>query len=108
MAYYAAMAVVPEKWLAFARGLDPARRELAIAAGCLLLGATLMPLAVWVAGSASLGPYVNGGLGALFADYFRGLASGSLAAWIVLAGPYLLVALLRLTRTTLARIDARS
>ncbi len=102
------MALVPEKWLAFARGLDPARRELAIAAACLLAGALPMPLLVWIAGTATLGPYANGAFGALLSDFFRGLGSGSLAAWIVLAGPYALVAVLRLLRATLARIDARS
>ena len=108
MAYYAAMAVVPAKWLAAARALDPTRRELAIAAVALLLGALLMPMLVWLAGSVALGPYANGGFGALLADFFRGLATGSLACWVVLAGPYVLIAIVRLLRRTLAQVGARS
>ena len=101
------MAVVPEKWLAAARGLDRPRRELAIALAGLLLGALLMPLLVWVAGTVTLGAYANGGLWALFTDFFRGRAEGSLAAWIVLACPYALISLVRLLRRVLAGLAAR-
>jgi hypothetical protein len=108
MAYYAAMAGVTEKWLSGVRDMGGARRELAIALAGLLLGALVMPLLVWAAGMLALGPYGNGGLGALFADFFRGLATGSSACWIVLAGPYLVISLVRLLRRTLAGIDART
>ena len=102
------MALVPEKWLAAARGLDRPRREGLIVAAGVLLGLLVMPLAIWLAGLAALGPYANGGFWALLGDFVRGLAEGSLACWIVLAGPYLFFSLFRLLRLALQRIAQRA
>lgn len=102
------MALVPEKWLAAARGLDRPRREALIAAAAVLLGLLVMPLAIWVAGLLTLGPYANGGFWALLADFLRGLVEGSLACWIVLAGPLLFISLFRLLRHALQRIAQRA
>ena len=49
-------------------------------------------------GSAKLGPYANGGLGALWRDYLVALLHGSLAFWLVALGPYALLWLLRSVR----------
>ena len=106
-AYSAALAVIPAKWLEAARGLDRPGRELAIGVAALLAGALLMPLLIWVAGSVALGPYANGGYFALLGDFLRGLVTGSLACWIVLAGPYAVISLLRLLRLALGSIAAR-
>jgi len=70
-------------------------RELLTLALCLALGLTIMPLLIWIAGKAELGPYGNGGLGALLGDYYSALATGSLAFWLVALGPYAAVWLLR-------------
>lgn len=70
-------------------------RELVTLALCLLVGLLLMPVLIWAVGSAELGPYANGGLGALLADYYVTLAKGSLAYWIVALGPYGALWLLR-------------
>jgi hypothetical protein len=70
-------------------------RELVTLALCLLVGLLLMPVLIWAAGSAELGPYANGGLAALLADYYVTLAKGSLAYWIVALGPYGALWLLR-------------
>jgi len=70
--------------------------ELAIAGVALVIGLVGMPLLVWVAGRAVIGPYVNGGAGALMSDYFRGLATGSPACWVLVAGPYALLWFMRL------------
>ena len=70
-------------------------RELLTLALCLALGLTVMPLLIWIAGKAELGPYGNGGLGALLGDYYSALATGSLAFWLVVLGPYAAVWLLR-------------
>lgn len=67
---------------------SPVRRELVLAVAALLTGLLLMPILVWFAGRMTLGEYTHGGLGALWADYFRGLARGELAFWIMLLGPY--------------------
>ncbi len=108
MAYYAGMAFDPAKLLGALRGLDRPRRELAFGLGALLLGLLLMPLLIWAAGMLALGPYANGGFIALLQDYLRGLGQGSQASWLVLAGPYLLLSLVRLLRLALQHIDARS
>ena len=70
-------------------------RELLTLALCLALGLTIMPLLIWIAGKTELGPYGNGGLGALLGDYYSALATGSLAFWLVALGPYAAVWLLR-------------
>jgi hypothetical protein len=108
MAYYAGMAMLPAKLLESLGGLGRPQRELALMLLGLLLGVLLMPLLVWVAGTVALGPYANGGFGALLGDFLRGLAEGSLACWLVLAGPYLLLSLVRLLRLALQGLAARA
>lgn len=75
-----------------------APREFVTLGLCLLVGVLLMPTAIWLVGRAVLGPYTNGGLGSLLTNYFTGLAHGSLAFWLVAAGPYALVWCWRLMR----------
>ncbi len=60
------------------------------AAALLLLGAGfgLMPLAIFAAGSASLGRYDNASAGRVYEAVYHGLGSGSAASWIVVLGPY--------------------
>ncbi|MCP5359867.1 MAG: hypothetical protein H7A14_03990 [Sinobacteraceae bacterium] len=108
MAYYAAMTLIPEKWLAAIRSLGRPGRELAFLLLGLVLGAVLMPALIWLAGSVVLGPYANGGFGAFCSDLLGGLREGSLAVWLVLAGPYVVITVLRLLHRTLAGIAARS
>jgi len=102
------MALVPAKLLGALRALGRPKRELALLLLGLLLGLLAMPLLVWGAGMLALGPYANGGFGALLGDFLGGLARGSLACWLVLAGPYLVLSLFRLLRLTLQGIAARS
>ena len=107
MAYYAGMAIDPAKLLRALNSLNRPRRELALGFCALLIGLLVMPLLVWAAGMAALGPYANGGFLALLQDYLRGLGQGSQACWLVLSGPYLLFSMVRLLRLALQRIDAR-
>lgn len=72
-----------------------ARRELTILGILLACGLFIIPLLIWVVGSAVLGPYADGGPFALLVDFFNGLRSGSLVYWCVVFGPYLLVMALR-------------
>jgi len=74
-----------------------ARRELIILGIAILVGIAVLPPLIWVAGSRAFGAYAGGGFGALLGNFFRGLASGSFGFWIVAAGPYLLVLVVRLT-----------
>ena len=82
------------------RGLT---RELWALGVCLSLGLVLMPILIWLVGSWKLGPYSNGGLLALWRDFFAALIKGSLAYWLVAAGPYAALWLLRAARFALRR-----
>ena len=71
------------------------KRELLTLSLSLAIGLTLMPVLIWVIGSERLGPYVNGGLFALWHDYYLALYGGSLPYWLVALGPYAGVWMLR-------------
>lgn len=73
----------------------PIRRELIVLAAALLFGLVAAPLLVWLAGSRTLGPYAGGGVGSFLAAFYRSLASGSFAYWMVAVGPYLIVLVVR-------------
>ena len=59
------------------------------------LGFGLMPLLIFLAGSASMGRYEGATAPAMYTSLFQGFKSGSSAAWIVLLGPYGLYLLFR-------------
>lgn len=61
----------------------------------LACGLFVVPLLIWVVGQGVLGPYGDGGAFTLLADFFLGLKNGSLIHWLVAAGPYVFVLILR-------------
>lgn len=74
------------------------RRELLFFGIALACGLILMPLLIWLVGNRVLGPYTHGqepGAGTgpmrLLADFFVGLAHGSVIFWSVALGPYVLL-----------------
>lgn len=78
------------------------RRELIILGIALACGFVAVPLLIWVVGNRILGPYVHtqdptAGTGPmrLIADFFVGLAHGSIIFWCVAIGPYVLITLMR-------------
>jgi hypothetical protein len=71
------------------------RRELILLVGALVLGVLVVPPLLWLLGARALGPYPAGGIGAIVANFFRGLAAGSLAFWVVALAPYLFIIVLR-------------
>jgi hypothetical protein len=77
-------------------------RELLSFALCLLLGLLVMPCLIFLVGHLALGPYTHGGVLALWSDYLRGLASGSMAFWCIALGPYAALWLLRAGRRLLS------
>jgi hypothetical protein len=92
------------------RKLRGARRELALLGFALALSFFVLPFLTWFAGQFFLGDYVRtpagvpaGGPFALWWDYLRGLASGSLGYWTVLLGPYVILLALRMSRAFLKR-----
>ena len=89
--------VKPPHWFAEALRRHPRlRRELWLLVAGVVVGFILMPLAIYLVGVLTLGPYTDGGLGSFIADYYRGLFHGWLPGWGVVFGPYLLVQLIRL------------
>ena len=74
----------------------PLRFELTTLAAALLVGLFVLPVLIFIAGRSTLGAYANGGLWALFADYFRGLAAGYLSNWMAVIGPYVFALLARI------------
>jgi hypothetical protein len=62
--------------------------ELALAALGLLFGVGVMPMLIFYAGAATLGRYEGASVGHLYHSLFTGLGEASIAAWVVLLGPY--------------------
>ncbi len=84
-----------QSWLRLnAWGAEP-RREASRLGVAILTGVVVVPALVWVVGSQLLGKYPNGGLLALWEDFFVGLAHGGVAYWLIAIGPYLFLWLLR-------------
>jgi hypothetical protein len=83
---------------------SPLRRELLLLCAMLLVALLVLPTLVWFAGQVFLGDYLRtpaGGTGgplALTIDYAGGLLTGSPGHWLMLLGPYLLLAAWRLGR----------
>ncbi|MGH8211088.1 MAG: hypothetical protein ACREU6_16130, partial [Steroidobacteraceae bacterium] len=83
---------------------------LGIALAC---GLILMPLLIWLIGNRVLGPYTHGtepagGPVELLADYFVGLAQGSVIFWCVALGPYALLWFVRAVYALLRSAPATS
>jgi hypothetical protein len=69
----------------------------------LLVGLLVMPALIFVAGSFTLQPY-DGGLFALYYDFFKGLFAPQASFWCVVAGPFVFLTLLRVFRLILSKI----
>jgi hypothetical protein len=96
------------------RALPALQRELVTFALMVLVGLTLVPVAIYIAGQIFLGDYIRhhsgtptGGLGALWIDFVRGVFSGSFGYALALLGPWLLLVSGRGV-VALARHDRRS
>lgn len=92
----------PEKMLSPALNdhLMPAhhrlRFELLFALGAIAFGALVLPALVYAVGVVLLGTYADGGLGSFYANLYRDLATGSLAAAAIVFGPYVILLASRL------------
>jgi hypothetical protein len=67
-------------------------------------GLLVMPALIYVAGRLSLSEYANGGLFALYGDFFKALFEPRLSNWIVVFGPLVFLTLFRLFRLALRKI----
>jgi hypothetical protein len=108
----------PDSEPATRNSLAPLVRELLILGIALACGLLAIPLLIWLVGNRILGPYIHtqdptAGTGPmrLLADYFGGLAHGSIIFWCVAVGPYILVivarALYAFARSTLVPSSSR-
>jgi hypothetical protein len=107
-------AVIRKSWRRY-RSLTGLPRELATLALALAFGLLVLPPLIWLAGHLTLGEYARnysgkptGGPFALWGDFFRGLASGSLGYWTALLGPWVLWKWLRISSALLYRPRRRS
>jgi len=75
-----------------------AARELVIAVFALAVGAVVLPFLIYYCGNSALGAYEGAGVGRTFGVVWGGLATGSIASWIVVLGPYSLFLLSRILR----------
>ena len=73
------------------------KRETALAVVLLLVGVTLLPLAIWLVGSSVFGAYAGDGFGGFYAELLRRLAAGSGVAWFLVLSPLLGILAIRLT-----------
>jgi hypothetical protein len=71
------------------------RRELTLLVGAVAFGVLVVPPLLWLVGERALGPYPGGGVGAIVANFFRGLVTGSWGFWVVALAPYLFITILR-------------
>lgn len=78
-------------------------REGALLVAALLLGITLIPVAVYFTGHEVLGDYAGGGLFRFWGDFFLALYRGQLPWWLLALGPYALVMFTRATRAAFRR-----
>ncbi len=70
-------------------------KQLSIAGIGLAAGLVLLPILIYFAGVGLLGRYEGASLLHTYRSIYSGLSTGSVAAWIVVLGPYLLFLLWR-------------
>jgi hypothetical protein len=70
----------------------------------LLFGLALMPALIYLPGYYVLKPYANGGVFALYFDYYKGLLQLRPSCWVALAGPFVFLSLVRAFRLILRKI----
>jgi hypothetical protein len=74
----------------------------------LLVGLLVMPALIYLAGRFTLDHYANGGLFALYGDFFRGLFEPRQTNWIVVLGPLAFLCLFRLFRLFLRKTSRKA
>ena len=70
----------------------------------ILVGLLIMPALIYLAGHYTLMAYASGGVFALYYDFFKGLFELRPSCWIVVAGPFVFLTLIRLFRLILRKL----
>ena len=83
------------------------RRDATWVGVAIALGLLVLPPVVYATGVKTLGPYANGGLGAFLGDYYVSLAKLQPAAWLLAAGPPIVVIVWRSLLRLLNAIERR-
>lgn len=92
------LSAVVQAW----RGQSSLAREFMLFAAALFVGLVVIPLGVFFVGGAVLGTYGTGGtLWTFWGDYLAGLGTASLAHWLLVLGPYVLLGIVRVTAAAL-------
>jgi hypothetical protein len=70
----------------------------------VLFGLLVMPALIFLAGNVALKPYANGGVFALYFDFFKALFQPRPSVWFVLIGPFIFLSVVRLFRWVLRKL----
>jgi hypothetical protein len=70
----------------------------------LLFALLVLPPLIYLPGVYILKPYHNGGVFALYVDFFKGLVELRPSCWIALAGPFVFLSLFRIFRFILRKL----
>jgi hypothetical protein len=70
----------------------------------LLFGLLVMPALIYLPGYFVLKPYANGGIFALYFDYYKGLIELRPSCWIAVIGPFVFLSLFRIFRLILRKL----
>jgi len=70
----------------------------------VLFGLLVMPAFIFLAGHIALKDYANGGVFALYLDFFKGLFRPRPSFWAVAAGPFVFLTVVRLFRWILRKL----
>jgi hypothetical protein len=75
---------------------SPWKFELWFALGGLVFGLLILPALIYLVGTLMLGPYAEeNGLMSMYGNLFSDLAKGEVRAWLLVVGPYIVVATIR-------------
>ena len=95
-------------WLVRARdyyfSLPPLKFEAMTLGLAVLFGLLVMPALIYLPGFYVLKPYANGGIFALYFDYYKGLVEPRPSCWIAVAGPFVFLSLFRIFRFILRKL----
>ena len=70
----------------------------------VLFGLLVMPALIYLAGRYTLMAYAHGGVFALYLDFYKGLIELRPSCWIVVAGPFVFLTLVRVFRLILRKL----
>ena len=70
----------------------------------LLFGLVVMPALIYLPGFYVLKPYANGGVFALYGDFYKGLVQLRQSCWTAALGPFVFLSLLRIFRLILRKL----